>query len=146
MRSFGGALVAVGGSHEWYIPSGSRVGFWMESVMQIIGSVPLMSSKSPICCSFYFFPTPHSSILLTWRDRNENLWQDLAQLGKLGAHSHPLLFPTGEITHGERPLLPLIYVGFRNGWQGKSQTVPLTHLIVSKLLFFCSNGVLELLF
>lgn len=55
--------------------------------------VPLMPSKSPMCCSPILFLSPlshsvHNSVLWMGQERNGLLWQHPVLLGRPGTHSH----------------------------------------------------------
>lgn len=149
----GGARVMVGASHKWYICSGSWVGFVMENVRQIIGSVLLMSSESEsICCSFCFFPTPHDSVLLMLWERNERLRQDLTQLGKR-LLTHSLSFShRRNHTRRNMALAPDLcrhqgwVTWWKSDWSDCSSSPPHRVHTILFFFFFRSSGVLELVF
>lgn len=110
----------------------------MESAKWLVGSASLWCHPR----SLPVFPAaPHPSVMqptLIILDgvRSASLWQRLAQLEKLGAHSHAFTFPYGRIMDQESLSWHWAMLPLGKGECRSSKTVPLTIFSVSNLRLF----------
>ena len=98
------------------LPSGSWVGFLMESSTLSVGSTSLQCPLRVLFTASPAFSIPshvaHDSVLWMGWGKDEPLWQCPTWLGKPGTYSHALIFPCG------RNHLALSCASLAGGWHG----------------------------